>query len=176
MIRRCDSNDTQQIWEIINDGAQAYRGVIPSDCLRDPYMLKANLQREIEEGVRFWAYQNGGSLLAVMGLQSVQDVTLIRHAYVRSNNQKQGLGGHLLSRLCAMADGPILVGAWKDASWAIGFYEKFGFRSVPVQMKTFLLKKYWNVSDRQIEMSVVLANPEWFRSTADYQELSPLCK
>jgi GNAT superfamily N-acetyltransferase len=161
MIRRCDPPDFESIWAIINDGAQAYKGIIPADRWTEPYMSREKLQHEIDHGVVFWGYEDAGSLVAVMGIQQVQDVTLIRHAYVRTTSQKQGLGALLLSHLRDMADNPVLIGTWADAAWAIRFYERYGFQVVTPDEKQRLLKKYWTVPDRQIETSVVLADPKW---------------
>jgi len=156
MIRRCDDRDFELIWAIINDGAQAYKGIIPADRWTEPYMSQEKLRHEIEDGVVFWGYEESGTLAAVMGLQQVQDVTLIRHAYVRTSSQKRGLGGHLLSHLRELARGPVLIGTWADAVWAIRFYEKYGFELVGPQEKDRLLKKFWSIPERQIETSVVL--------------------
>ena len=157
MIRRCDSQDFESIWTIINDGANAYRGVIPGDRWTEPYMSQTELQHEIDDGVVFWGYEDGSKLVAVMGIQPVQDVTLIRHAYVRTQAQKRGIGSLLLSELRAQTQGPVLIGTWAAAVWAIRFYEKHGFRMVDAQEKDRLLKKYWTVPERQIATSVVLA-------------------
>lgn len=161
MIRKCDDTDFEAIYEIINDGAQAYKGVIPVDRLKEPYMDRDELRHEINTGVEFWGYEETGELLGVMGIQHVLDVTLIRHAYVRTDRQKKGIGGKLLQRLRTMTSRPILIGTWADASWAIRFYEKHGFRVVTVEEKNRLLKKYWSIPDRQIETSVVLAEENW---------------
>ncbi len=166
MIRRCNESELEEIWVVINDGAKAYGGVIPADCIEEPYMSRERLQQEVQEGVVFWAYEQAGTMAAVMGSQKVQDMTLIRHAYVRTSSQKQGLGGYLLSHLRSMAQSPILIGAWADASWAIRFYEKHGFQLVSPEEKARLLHKYWTVSDRQIETSVVLADPEYYNRQA----------
>jgi GNAT superfamily N-acetyltransferase len=157
MIRKCNDSDFETVSEIINDGAQAYKGVIPADRLREPYMDKDELRHEIDAGVEFWGYEEAGELLGVMGIQHVLDVTLIRHAYVRTARQNKGIGGKLLLHLRTMTSRPILIGTWADASWAIRFYEKHGFRVVTVEEKNRLLKKYWSIPDRQIETSVVLA-------------------
>jgi GNAT superfamily N-acetyltransferase len=161
MIRRCDPRDFESIWAIINDGAQAYKGIIPADRWTEPYMSREKLRHEIDDGVIFWGYEDARTLVAVMGIQQVQDVTLIRHAYVRTTSQKQGLGALLLSHLRNMADNPVLIGTWADAAWAIRFYERYGFQVVAPDEKQRLLKKYWTVPDRQIETSVVLADPMW---------------
>ena len=160
-IRRCDDNDFDLIWTIVNDGARAYQGVIPADRWSEPYMSKAQLQEEIDHGVTFWGYEESGTLEGVMGLQPIQDVTLIRHAYVRTGRQKQGIGAHLLSHLETLAPTPVLIGTWADAVWAIRFYEKHGFQVVRPDQKDQLLRRYWNVPERQIDTSVVLADHRW---------------
>jgi N-acetylglutamate synthase-like GNAT family acetyltransferase len=161
MIRRCDDRDFESVRAIINDGAQAYKGIIPADRWTEPYMSREKLRHEIQQGVAFWGYEEAGTLAAVMGLQQVQDVTLIRHAYVRTSSQKQGLGGRLLSHLRTLTSGPVLIGTWADAAWTIHFYQKDGFQIVDPQEKVRLLKKYWTVPGRQIATSVVLADLKW---------------
>ena len=161
MIRRCGNQDFEQIWSIINDGARAYKGIIPDDCWTEPYMSRKQLQHEIDEGVVFWGYEDSGTLAGVMGLQQVRDVTLIRHAYVLTSGQKRGIGTHLLSHLREMAKGPVLIGTWADAAWAIRFYEKHGFQMISAREKDQLLPKYWTIPERQIETSIVLADPMW---------------
>jgi N-acetylglutamate synthase-like GNAT family acetyltransferase len=121
-------------------------------------MSSDQLRAEIEDGVTFWGYQENETLAGVMGIQQVEDVTLIRHAYVRTSCQKQGIGGRLLAHLRKLARGPVLIGTWADAVWAIRFYEKQGFHVVAPEEKERLLKRYWKVPDRQAEMSVVLAD------------------
>jgi len=160
-LRRCDERDFESIWEIVNDGAQAYKDTIPADRWTEPYMSREELKHEIDEGVEFWGYEENGALLGVMGIQSVLDVTLIRHAYVRTGSQKHGIGGRLLSYLRELTTGPVLIGTWANATWAIRFYEKHGFRLVGPREKDRLLRKYWTVPDRQIETSVVLADTAW---------------
>jgi N-acetylglutamate synthase-like GNAT family acetyltransferase len=161
MIRRCTAQDFDRIHTIINDGAQAYKGIIPADRWTEPYMSTHQLQHEIDEGVIFWGYEASGQLSGVMGIQPVRDVTLIRHAYVLTTNQKQGIGAHLLAHLREQATGPVLIGTWADATWAIRFYEKHGFQLVAGQEKDELLKKYWAIPERQVETSVVLADAVW---------------
>ena len=161
MIRRCNHTDVAQIWTIINDGAQAYRGVIPADRWAEPYMSEEKLQHEMDAGVVFWGFEEDGFLAAVMAIQDVQDVTLIRHAYVRTASQRLGIGAQLLSHLRELTIRPILIGTWTDAVWAIQFYRRHGFELVSVKEKHRLLKKYWTVPDRQIETSVVLADRKW---------------
>lgn len=161
MLRRCDEHDFEQIFQIINDGAQAYKGVIPADRWTEPYMSREKLRHEIDDGIEFWGDEDAGSLTGVMGIQHVQDVTLIRHAYVRTANRNQGIGGKLLTHLRTITTRPVLIGTWAAALWAIGFYEKHGFRVVDRDEKNRLLKKYWNIPDRQVETSVVLADAQW---------------
>src|ERR1700730_11744692 len=161
MIRGCDERDFELIWAIINDGAQAYKGIIPSDRWTEPYMSREKLQHEIDQDVVFWGYEETGTLVGVMGIQVVQDVTLIRHAYVRSSSQKGGIGAHLLAHLREMANGPVLIGTWAQAVWAIRFYERHGFQMVGSEVKKRLLKKNWTIPERQIETSVVLADSTW---------------
>ncbi len=157
MIRRCDEGDFETIWATVNDGAQAYKGIIPADRWTEPYMSRDKLRHEIDDGVVFWAYEEDGAVAGVMGLQHVLDVTLIRHAYVRGSRQQRGIGGRLLSHLRELTSRPVLVGTWADAVWAIRFYERHGFHVVAPQEKNRLLGKYWNVPERQVETSVVLA-------------------
>ncbi len=158
MIRPCVESDFEQIWTIINDGAQAYQGIIPADRFTTPYMSQEKLQHEIADGVVFSGYEDNGELVGVMGIQSVQDVTLIRHAYVLTTHQKRGIGAKLLAHLRAKATTPVLIGTWANATWAIRFYQAHGFRLVGIEEKTRLLKKYWTVPARQIETSVVLTD------------------
>ncbi len=164
MIRQCDEHHFELIWAIINDGARAYRGVIPEDRWTEPYMSREKLQHEIDEGVVFWGYEESGTLVGVMGIQQVQDVTLIRHAYVRTGSQKRGIGAQLLAHLREMARGPVLIGTWADAVWAIRFYERHGFQMVGSEEKNRLLKTYWSIPERQVETSVVLADSSWRES------------
>ena len=161
MTRRCDEREFDLIHAIINDGAQAYKGVIPEDCWTEPYMSTEHLRHEMHDGVVFWGFEENGKLLGVMGIQPVKDVTLIRHAYIRSTNQRQGIGARLLTHLRLMTDGPVLIGTWADAAWAINFYEKNGFRLVSPEQKERLLTRYWKISERQRETSVVLADATW---------------
>ena len=161
---RCgdDDHDFELIWAIINDGARAYKGIIPEDCWTHPCMSRKKLRHEIDEGVVFWGFEENRTLVGVMGIQQVQDVTFIRHAYVRTSSQKKGIGGHLLSHLREVAKSPVLIGTWAGAVRAIRFYEKHGFRKVGPQEKDRLVKQYWTVPERQIETSVVLADRKWW--------------
>ena len=163
MIRRCTTEDFDDIHAIINDGALAYKGVIPADCWTEPYMPREQLRHEIAEGVVFWGFESQGKLSGVMGTQNVRDVTLIRHAYVLTTCQNQGIGARLLSHLRTLAGNPVLIGTWADATWAIRFYEKHGFQLVSAADKNQLLKKYWSIPDRQAETSVVLEDSTWRR-------------
>lgn len=161
MIRRCDNGDVAAIGTIINAAAGAYKGVIPADRWHEPYMPEAELRHEIEAGVGFWGSREDGWLRGVMGIQEVQDVTLIRHAYVAPAYQRRGIGGALLDRVGGETTRPILIGTWAAADWAVRFYEKHGFRPVSAEATRTLLKRYWSVPDRQIETSVVLADAAW---------------
>lgn len=161
MILKCEQSDFQDILDIINDGASAYKGVIPADQWHDPYMTEEELKIQIDEGVEFWKYLNNGTVVGVMGIQDRQEVTLIRHAYVRTMERNKGIGSKLLSHLYTIALTPVLIGTWKDASWAIRFYEKHGFRLLNPTETIDVLRKYWNISHRQIETSVVLASADW---------------
>lgn len=162
MIRQCDASEVELIYSIINDAAEAYKEVIPGDRWKEPYMSKDELQHEIDQGVVFWGYEQDGELVGVMGIQHLQDVTLIRHAYVRTAKQNQGIGGKLLSSLRQQVTRPLLVGTWADALWAIRFYENYGFQLVSWEEKERLLRKYWSIPERQVETSVVLADQRWF--------------
>ncbi|SDG59801.1 N-acetylglutamate synthase, GNAT family [Dyadobacter soli] len=161
MITIATDNDFDIIYQIINDSASAYKGVIPADRWQDPYMPKDELRVQIEQGVQFWKYTDQGDVLGVMGIQPLDGVTLIRHAYVRSAERGKGVGGILLEHLIKMTQTPILIGTWAQASWAIKFYEKHGFRLLGEQEKNQLLSKYWIIPERQKETSVVLANNAW---------------
>jgi GNAT superfamily N-acetyltransferase len=156
MIRRCADGDIATIESIINEAADVYRGVIPSDCWHEPYMPREELVAEVAAGVDFWGWDEAGALVGVMGLQRVRDVTLIRHAYVRRSHQSRGIGRELLVTLASRASGPLLVGTWAAASWAIRFYERQGFRLVSGEEKDRLLDTYWTISARQRDTSVVL--------------------
>jgi GNAT superfamily N-acetyltransferase len=157
-IRRCIPADFDAIYQIINDAAQAYKGVIPADRWHEPYMPRDQLQRQIDQGVVFYGYSLDGQLLGVMGVQDVQDVTLIRHAYVRTSHRNHGIGGQLLSHLRGLTARPILIGTWADASWAIRFYQQHGFKLVDSRFVPALLNRYWGVPQRQVETSVVLTD------------------
>jgi N-acetylglutamate synthase-like GNAT family acetyltransferase len=158
MILSSTPDDFQQIHAIINDAASAYKGIIPADRWHEPYMSEEELRGQIGDGVEFWCYAENEEIIGVMGIQDKGDVTLIRHAYVRTAARSKGVGGQLLRHLGNLARKPILIGTWADAHWAIHFYTKHGFRLVSFDEKERLLRKYWTIPPRQIETSVVLTN------------------
>lgn len=157
------NKDLQIIYEIINDAATAYRGTIPDDRWKEPYMQMEELIDQIKQHVEFWKYLKKGETVGVMGIQDKGDVTLIRHAYVKTSERSQGIGSSLLHFLMERTNTPILIGTWAAASWAIDFYTKHGFRLVNSEEKTRLLQQYWDIPSRQAETSVVLASKDWFR-------------
>ncbi len=161
MISRCEREHFYEVYEVINDSAKAYRGVIPADRWREPYMTEDELRNQIDEGVQFWSYKLEGQILGVMGIQDKGEVCLIRHAYVRTKFRNKGIGGALLKHLCSLSGKPILIGTWADAHWAVNFYLKQGFRLLPVPAKDFLLQKYWTIPKQQAETSVVLAGHDF---------------
>jgi GNAT superfamily N-acetyltransferase len=158
-IRPCRDNERTAILAIVNAAAEAYRGVIPEDRWHEPYMAADELAREIAAGVAFWGYEADGALVGVMGIQPVGDVDLIRHAYVMPGNQGRGIGGALLAHLRALSERRMLVGTWSSAEWAIRFYRGHGFEQVSPARTIELLQQYWDIPERQIETSVVLADP-----------------
>ena len=165
MIRLCKDNEFDCIHAIINQAAQVYKGIIPHDRWKDPYMPAEELADEITAGVIFHGYEiTQVGLVGVMGVQFVEDVALIRHAYVVPERQRSGIGSALLTQQCERLDRPVLVGTWADAKWAVAFYQRHGFKLVPMSEKSVLLRKYWTISDRQIETSVVLADAKWYLS------------
>jgi len=166
-VRLCRDGDVEPIYAIVNDAAKAYRGVIPADRWKVPYMLRGELGHEIGAGVVFWGCEDEGRLLGVMGLQDVDDVTLIRHAYVRTADQGHGVGGRLLAALRSESERPLLVGTWAAAAWAIRFYEKHGFHLLSDVDKNRFLKRYWSIPERQVETSVVLADDRWRLAKGD---------
>lgn len=158
-IRSCREDEAETMLAIINSAAAAYRGAIPADCWHEPYMLAIELQYEIAAGVAFVGCEADGVLAAVMGIQPVHNVDLIRHAYVLPGHQGRGIGSALLGYLRADRRRPLLVGTWAAATWAIRFYERHGFQLVSETTKALLLRAYWMVPERQMEASVVLAAP-----------------
>lgn len=161
MIRKCTDEDFEAIFNVINDAAKAYKGMIPPDCWHEPYMPKAELKAQIEEGVQFSCYVNDAEIIGVMGIQDRRDVDLIRHAYVRTTQRNKGIGTQLLQELIQDSTKPILIGTWKAAHWAIRFYEKNGFCLVDEAEKNRLLKTYWAIPERQVETSVVLVDQKY---------------
>jgi N-acetylglutamate synthase-like GNAT family acetyltransferase len=161
MIRECSESDFITMIEIINDAASAYKGIIPDDCWNEPYITSEELICEIENGVVFWCLEQDEQLLGVMGIQDKGELTLIRHAYIRTQAQKLGIGTRLLQHMENTTEKPIFVGTWAAAAWAISFYEKNGYTLVSEEEKNRLLMKYWSVPERQKETSVVLANQRW---------------
>ena len=159
IIRPCREDERSNILEIINAAAEAYRAVIPADRWHEPYMTSQEFDGEIAAKVVFWGYEQQGALVGVMGIQGVRDVDLIRHAYVLPLSQRHGVGAALIKHLQNLSARRMLVGTWTAATWAIGFYRRHGFELVSRERTTGLLKTYWTISERQIETSVVLANP-----------------
>jgi N-acetylglutamate synthase-like GNAT family acetyltransferase len=166
MIRRSAEADHETILAIVNDAAQAYRGVIPADRWHEPYMPKDELEQEIAAGVVFWVAEEDGRVLGVMGIQDKGDVALVRHAYVASTLQKKGVGTTLLRHVEGLTNKPILIGTWASASWAIDFYRRNGYTVVSNQVKDRLLQTYWSIPARQVETSVVLADRRWIDAQA----------
>ena len=161
LIRKIREADLDATLVIVNEAAQAYRGVIPADRWREPYMPADELEREIADGVIFWVAEEDGRLLAVMGIQDKGEVALVRHAYVAPTVQRKGVGTSLLRHVQGLTDKPVLIGTWADASWAIEFYRRNGFTVIPKKHKDSLLRRYWSIPARQIETSVVLADGRW---------------
>ena len=164
MIRKGTAEDFEEIFTTINDAAIAYKGLIPPDRWHEPYMTKAELQAQIDDGVRFSCYVDNNEIVGVMGIQDKTDVDLIRHAYVRTKQRRKGIGALLLREFIKDSKNPILIGTWADASWAIEFYRRNGFTVVPSSHKDRLLRTYWSIPKRQIETSVVLADGRWMEA------------
>ena len=157
MIIENTVKDLSDILYVINDAAIKYKGIIPDDCWHEPYMLEEELVNEFDHGVRIFGYNKNNKLVGVMGIQEFKDITLIRHAYTLNNYQGMGIGKSLLQHLFKLNKSSYLfVGTWQDATWAIRFYEKFGFICLNKKQTAQLLKKYWEISSKQIENSVVL--------------------
>jgi GNAT superfamily N-acetyltransferase len=157
MILKLYLTDFDSILRVILDAAQTYRGVIPDDRWKEPYMSAEELRGELDAGVQFYGWFKEDSLLGVMGIQPVKDTTLIRHSYVLHDYQRQGIGGLLLKHLLGLAMTPdVLVGTWEDVAGAIHFYEQHGFTRVSRRETDRLLRKYWHIPERQIATSVVL--------------------
>ena len=164
VIRKGEPADFAAMLGVINDAAEAYRGVIPADRWHEPYMPADELASEMAGGVVFWVAEQEGRLTAVMGIQDKGDVALVRHAYVAPTTQRTGVGTRLLRHVEGLVDKPILIGTWAAASWAIEFYRRNGFSVVPNEHKDRLLQTYWSIPPRQIETSVVLANERWMEA------------
>ena len=157
MIIENTIKDLSNILYVINNAAVKYKGVIPDDCWHDPYMLEEELVNEFDNGVRMFGYNINNKLVGVMGIQELKNITLIRHAYTLNNYQGTGIGKSLLEYLFKLNKSSyLLVGTWKDAAWAIQFYEKFGFIRQDKKQTSQLLNKYWKISSKQIKNSVVL--------------------
>lgn len=160
-IRACGQDDVPAILAVINDAAVAYRGVIPEDRWHEPYMDRAELEEALDAGVRFRCWEEDEGVVGVMGVQPVEDVTLIRHAYVRTDRQGEGIGSALIEHLLRGTDRPVLVGTWRAAARAVEFYRSHGFELVPEPEGSRLLRRYWSIPERQVETSVVLADRRW---------------
>ena len=157
MITECTKKNISNILYVINDASLKYKGIIPNDCWHEPYMTKQKLISEFANGVRMFGYNKDSNLVGVMGIQELKDVTLIRHAYILTQYQGLGIGKSLLQHLFKIKTSScLLVGTWRDATWAIQFYEKFGFILHTKKQTAQLLKKYWNLPSKQIKNSVVL--------------------
>ena len=157
MIGEYKKADTSKILYIINNASLKYKGIIPNDCWHEPYMSEQELINEFSDGVRMYGYHHNNKLIGVIGIQEVKDIILIRHAYTLTSYQGKGAGSALLKYLLKKnQNSRLLVGTWKNAKWAIRFYEKFGFILHTKEETTLLLKKYWNIPSKQIENSVVL--------------------
>jgi GNAT superfamily N-acetyltransferase len=169
VIRECTVEDAERICAVVNEAAEAYRGVIPDDCWHEPYMPLDELRREMASMTFFGWYEEGGqdppeadrcpptrNLVGVMGYQPLGEVTLVRHAYVLSARQGEGIGGRLLEHLVSMSSGRLLVGTWKAATWAVRFYESHGFRRLGDAESQELLRRYWEIPQRQRDTSLVL--------------------
>ena len=157
MIGEYKKADTSKILYIINNASLKYKGIIPNDCWHEPYMSEQELIDEFSNGVRMFGYNHNNKLIGVIGIQKVEDVILIRHAYTLTSHQKKGAGSELLEYLLRRnQNSRLLVGTWKNATWAIRFYEKFGFITHAKDQSTLLLKKYWKIPSNQIKNSVVL--------------------
>ncbi|HEX4927427.1 MAG TPA: GNAT family N-acetyltransferase [Burkholderiales bacterium] len=166
MIRAFADGDTPAILAVINDAAQAYRGVIPADRWHEPYMPREELEREIASGVQFWVDEEGSQIAGVMGIQDKGEVALVRHAYVAPSMQRKGVGRRLLRHVQGLTGRPMLIGTWATASWAIEFYSRNGFALLSGEDKDRLLRTYWSIPERQIETSVVLADRRWLERRA----------
>ena len=166
MIRASRDADLPTILAIVNDAAQAYRGVIPADRWHEPYMSREELVKEIADGIRFWVAETDGRATGVMGIQDKGEVALVRHAYVSTRLQRKGVGAALLKHVRSLAAKPMLIGTWRDATWAIAFYQRNGFTLLSDGAKEILLRRFWSIPARQVETSVVLADRRWMERAA----------
>ena len=164
LIRKSHEADSVAMLAIVNAAAQAYRGAIPLDRWREPYMTADELDKEISDGVIFWVAEDHGRPIGMMGIQDKEDVALMRHAYVEPTAQRRGVGTRLLRHVQRLAGKPVLIGTWSDASWAIEFYRRNGFTVVSNGLKDQLLRQYWSIPERQVETSVVLADARWMNT------------
>jgi N-acetylglutamate synthase-like GNAT family acetyltransferase len=162
-IRRGREAEVDSMLSIVNAAAQAYKGVIPADRWHEPYMPRAEMEREIADGVAFWVAEEGGRLLGIMGIQDKGEVALVRHAYVSPQAQRGGVGTRLLRHVQGLTKKPVLIGTWAAATWAIDFYRRNGFTVVSPAEKDRLLRRFWSIPARQVETSVVLADREWVK-------------
>lgn len=160
-IRSLGENDFDAVHAVINQAAQAYRGVIPADRWKEPYMPARELAAEIAAGVVFCGAEEGARLHGVMGIQDRGEVALIRHAYVLPARQRAGIGSALLRHVLGSTRKPVLIGTWAAASWAVAFYRRNGFVQLSDDDKDALLRRYWSIPARQIATSVVLADRRW---------------
>ena len=157
MISEYKKSDTSKILHVINDASLRYKGIIPDNCWHEPYMSEQDLIDEFNDGVCMYGYHDNNKLIGVIGIQEVKDAILIRHAYTLTSYQGKGAGSTLLEHLLKKNQSSrLLVGTWKNAKWAIRFYQKFDFILHTKEQSTLLLKKYWKIPTKQIENSVVL--------------------
>ena len=166
MIRQSREDDLTAVLAVINDAAQAYKGVIPADRWHEPYMPAAELAQEIAAGVRFWVAEQDGRVIGVMGIQDKGEVALVRHAYVATVLQRKGVGAGLLKHVQGLTQKPMLIGTWRDATWAIDFYRRNVFTLLSDSDKDELLRRFWSIPARQAETSVVLADQRWMERAA----------
>ena len=163
-VRKSLDSDLASMLAVINDAAQAYRGAIPPDRWREPYMPHSELLDEIAHGVAFWVAEDETRLLGLIGIQDKGPVALLRHAYVAPAAQRKHVGTTLLRHAASLTQKPLLVGTWANAAWAVEFYQRNGFTLLGDEDKDCLLRTYWSIPERQIETSVVLADRRWIDS------------
>ncbi len=157
MISEYTKSDNSKILYVINNAAARYKGIIPDNCWHEPYMSKQELVDELADGVHMFGYHLNNKLIGVIGIQKIKDVVLIRHAYTLTSYQGKGIGSALLEYLLKKnKNSRLLVGTWRNAAWAVRFYEKFDFILHTKDRSTLLLKRYWKIPSKQIKNSVVL--------------------